>query len=324
MMTPASFPAASFPPAVFPDAVPALLEAFTPAARDLLPGLVIHEGVPDRAALIGRLRGHVGFLNNESYVDDEVLDACPELKVMVFLGTGVSSYVDLAACARRGVMVRNVVRYGDRTVAEHTVGLLFAVFRRIAQQDAALRAGRWQGGTIGELRGRTIGIVGFGGVGREVADLARALGMRVLCWTRTSPADAVHCEFVGLDELLARADVVSLHIGLTEETRGFLDAGRLRRMKRGAVLINTARGAVLDEGELASMLRDGHLSAAGLDVYTVEPLPPGHELTTLPNVTLTCHTGWQSPEAAERLMTYGARALREELEAYAAGAAASH
>jgi D-3-phosphoglycerate dehydrogenase len=273
--------------------------------------LTVFTGTPDKAELIRRLQGFDGALTGESCVDEEVLAACPDLRVIVFLGTGASTYIDVEACGRKGVTLRTVAGYGDRVVAEHAVALMFAVYRDLATQHLAMRCGRWdEGRPIGELHGKTLGVIGMGGVGAEMCQLGRALGMKVISWTRTPDrADAQ----VELSALLEAADVVSLHMALNEGTRGFLSRKRLRRMKRGAVLINTARGALVDEAELGAMLTDGHLRGAGLDVYSSEPLAAVHPLRTAPHVVLTCHTAWRSPESAERLVRTGISHLTDEL-----------
>jgi D-3-phosphoglycerate dehydrogenase len=273
----------------------------------------VFTGTPERPELIRRLQGFAGALTGESRVDEAVLRACPDLKVIVFLGTGASSYIDVEACSRHAVMVRNVSGYGDRVVAEHAAALMFAAYRDLGTQHFAMRSGGWdEARPIGELRGKVLGVVGLGAIGCEMALIGEALGMKVIGWSRQ--ASSASCQQVELNRLLETADVVSLHLALTNETRRFLDRAALRRMKRGAVLINTARGGLIDEDEVAAMLADGHLAGAGLDVYQTEPLPADHKLRSSPNVVLSCHSGWQSPEAVERLVSTGLARLAEELQ----------
>ena len=286
--------------AVLADSTAMLVEAFTRAGAD--DSLVTHyQGQPDEATMIARTQGYRMIVVNESRISAAVMDASPALEQIVFLGTGAANFVDLPAAAERGIPVHTIKGYGDRAVAEHTLALLFAVWRDIAAQDASVRSGGWAGAPLGEVFGKTIGLVGVGAIGSEVARLALALGMHVLVWARR-PVAIAGVEQVDLDSLLARADVVSPHLAYTAETTGFLDARRLRQMKRGAVFINTARAELTDEAEIVAMLHDGHLAGAGLDVYTCEPLPADHPLRSAPRAVLTPHTGWQSPEAVTRLI----------------------
>ena len=217
----------------------------------------------------------------------------------------------LTAAAERGIPVHTIKGYGDRAVAEHTFALLFAIWRDIAAQDASVRGGGWTGAPLGELFGKTIGLIGVGAIGAEVARLAVALGMTVLVWARR-PVAIPGAEQVDLDSLLARSDIVSPHLAYTDETRGFLNATRLRQMKHGAVLINTARAELTDEAEILAMLHDGHLAGAGLDVFSCEPLPVDHPLRGAPRAVLTPHTGWQSPEAVTRLIARAVEILVHE------------
>ena len=152
-----------------------------------------------------------------------------------------------------------------------------------------------------ELTGKTIGLLGFGGIAAEVARITAGSGMRVLAWNRT-PRTAPNVTFVDLDTLLAESHVLSLHLLLNDETRGFLSAERIARMRTGTILVNTARGAIVDEAAMIAALRSGHLRHAALDVFNVEPLPAGHVLTTLPNVTVTAHSAFRTPEASDNLI----------------------
>ena len=167
------------------------------------------------------------------------------------------------------------------------------------------RSGKWVASEGIELRGCTLGLVGLGGVGSEMARIASAFGMRVIAWNRSGIPAGVPAEAVELDELLAMSDVVSLHLALTPETRGLLDASRLARTKRGALLINTARGGLVDESAMIAALKSRHLAHAALDVFDTEPLPAGHPLTLLDNVTLTSHAAWKSRAASRRLLRIG-------------------
>jgi len=210
------------------------------------------------------------------------------LRHVVFLGTGARSYMDPEALRREcGVEVHVIKGYGDTAVAEMAFALMWAAAKGLARMDGGIRAGGWPRTDGIELTGKTVGLLGFGGIAAEMARLCRGAGLRVLAWNRT-PREAEGVEFVGLDELLARSDVLSVHLLLNDGTRGFLGRERLARMKPGAILVNTARGAVVDEAALADALREGRLGHAALDVFAVEPLPPGHELSTLPNALDHC------------------------------------
>jgi D-3-phosphoglycerate dehydrogenase len=167
--------------------------------------------------------------------------------------------------------------------------------------DRALRQGRWLRTEGVQLRGKKLGLIGFGGIAQEVARLALGAGMQVLAFNRT-PREHAGVEFVAIDALLARCHVVSLHLLLTDQTRGFLSRERIAAMRDGAILINTARGALIDENAMIDALRSGKLAHAGLDVFTVEPLPAQHPLTTLPNVTLSAHSAFRTPEANVNLV----------------------
>lgn len=284
--------------------------------RDLMPDLELHIGDPPAAALAGVLEGCAGALNGHTMMTRELLAACPELKVVVFLGTGAESYIDLAAAADLGVTVRNVAGYGNRTIAEHTIALLFAAARSIARMDRQMRGGQWHPRAAGfELAGKTIGLVGLGNVGRTVAEMASALGMEVIAWNRSGVPDGVPARSVALDDLFREADVVSLHVAVTPETEGLLDARRLGLMQPHCILINAGRGALVDEATLVAALRERRIGHAALDVYQTEPLPPDHPLSSLDNVTLTPHTAWMSPEAATRLLRMSLEIMAEELAA---------
>jgi D-3-phosphoglycerate dehydrogenase / 2-oxoglutarate reductase len=181
------------------------------------------------------------------------------------------------------------------------MALIFACGRGLAHMDRAVRAGVWDPLESMQLNGKTLGLIGLGGIGREVARIARGIGMEVIAWNRSPRPDA-GVPVVGLDELLARADVISLHLALNDETRGLLDAKRLARTKPGVILVNTARGALVDETALIDALGRGHIRHAGLDVFHAEPLKPDHPLVRMENVTLTSHAAFRTLEASMTLM----------------------
>jgi D-3-phosphoglycerate dehydrogenase / 2-oxoglutarate reductase len=226
---------------------------------------------------------------------------CVGLKHVVFLGTGARSYMNPEELAELGVEVHLIKGYGDTAVAECAIALMWASARGIAQMDREMRAGNWLREDGMQLTGKTLGLIGFGGIAAEVARIALGSGLRVVAWNR-SPKTFAGVDFVSLDALLAQSDVVSLHLLLNDETRGFITRERIAAMKPGVILVNTARGAVVDEAAMIEALKSGHIRHAGLDVFNIEPLPADHALTTLPNVTLSAHSAFRTPEASENLI----------------------
>ena len=282
--------------------------------RQLLPSLEVHYDDPEPSDLAELIAGHAGVLNGHTYMSAELLQGARDLKAIVFLGTGASTYVDMKAAAECEILVLNVEGYGDRTIAEHTIALMFASVRRVAAMDRQMRAGGWYPRAGGfELAGKTLGILGLGRVGRVVAEIGDALGMKVIAWNRSGVPEGLGIAPAGIDEVVAEADVLSLHLAATPETEGIIDRRRLGLMRPDAVLINTARGALVDEKALIEALSTGQIAPAGLDVYDVEPLVPDHPLSSLDNVTLTPHTAWISPEASRRLLRRGIEILRDAL-----------
>jgi D-3-phosphoglycerate dehydrogenase len=188
-------------------------------------------------------------------------------------------------------------------VAEHTIALMMAACRDLARMDRSMRAGTWQPLEGVQVLGKTLGIVGMGGIGTEVARIANGMGMNVIAWNRT-PRPRADVALVELDPLLAQSDIVSLHLALNEETRGFLNASRIGRMKPGAILVNTARGALVEEPALMAALKSGHILRAGLDVFHDEPLKPDHPLAAMDNVTLSAHAAFRTLEASMTLLRH--------------------
>jgi D-3-phosphoglycerate dehydrogenase len=226
---------------------------------------------------------------------------CRGLKHVVFLGTGARSYMNPEELAEAGIRVHIIKGYGDTAVAECAFALMWAAAKGFARMDREMRTGNWLRSDAVQLTGKTLGLIGFGGIAAEMARLARGAGMRVLAWNRT-PRTHPDVDFVDLDALLAHSHVVSLHLLLTDETRGFLSRARIASMRDGAILINTARGAIIDEAAMLDALASGKLAHAGLDVFAVEPLPADHPLTRVPNVTLSAHSAFCTPEASDNLI----------------------
>lgn len=237
-------------------------------------------------------------------VDAAVLDAAPRLKLVQKIGVGVNT-IDLARARQRGIPVCNMPGTNSPAVAEHTLALMLAVLRQVPRFDADVRAGRgWQWAAerqdhLGELGGRTVGLVGFGGIPQALAPALSALGARVL-YTARRRRDTPLADFRPLDALLAESDVVSLHLPLTDETARLLNRDRFARMKPGAVLINTARGGLVDEPALLEALGSGRLGGAGLDVFAEEPVPPDHPLLARADVVLAPHVAWLTGETLAR------------------------
>lgn len=291
-----------------------LAERIDDRLRALAPGLEVSVGSPDREAVRALVADCRVLAIDHTEIDAETLACAPALRAIVFLGTGASSYVDLDAAEARGVAVRTIAGYGDRAVAEHAIALLFAAGRRIAEMDRAIRAGGWE--TLGgvEFAGRTLGVVGTGGIGRETARIGAALGMKVLAWNRSGVPAGLPCRALPLDGLLAESDAVSLHLALTAETRGILSRRRLELMRPGSILVNTARGGLIDEAALVDGLRVGRPGHAALDVFAGEPPAADSPLRRLDNATLTAHAGFMTGEAAKRLLRRGFELVREECD----------
>jgi D-3-phosphoglycerate dehydrogenase len=247
------------------------------------------------------LAGYDVCLDDHSYMPTEFVAQCPSLKHIVFLGTGAASYMDMAALAARGVTVHTIKGYGDTAVAEHTIALMFACARQLARMDREVRAGTWDQLEGVQLSAKTLGVVGLGGIGREVARIGKGIGMEVIGWNRTPRADA-GVTLVDLDTLLAKSDVISLNLVLNDETRGMIDEGKIGRMKPGVILVNTARAALVDEAALVAALKSGHIGQAGLDVFHAEPLKVDHPLARMDNVTITAHAAFRTLEASMTLM----------------------
>ena len=264
----------------------------------------------DRANVVINIRAHAHF-------SDAVFAACPHLKMVSVWGTGVDNF-DLEAAGRRGVTICNTPGVNAFAAAGHAIALMLATARRIPRIDREMREGKWPREQLVQCLGKTLGVFGTGKIGARVIEIGRALGMTVLAYS--ARGDAAHVSGLGAkpvskEELLRESDVISLHLRLTPETRGFLSRRDLALVKKSAILINTARGALVERAALIDALSTGKLSAAGLDVFHDEPVKPDDPLLSLPNVVLSPHHAGQTPEVVRD----GLLAAVKNVENYLAG-----
>ena len=251
------------------------------------------------------------------YFPRTVLEQCPNLRLISIWAVGTDN-VDLEACHDLGITVCNTPGYAAIGVAEHAIALALAVTHQLAAGDQRIRGGGWQDARIAQLHGKTLGVIGVGPIGQRMIELGRALGMKAVAWTlHPSPerAAALGVELVSLDDLLQSSDVVSIHLPITEESRHLIGQSQLGMMKPTAVIVNTGRGAVIDEPAMAQALQEGRLAGAGLDVFTTEPLPQDSPLCGLENVVLSPHVGAMSPETS----LAGLAMALDNIEAFLAG-----
>ncbi|RQR51335.1 hydroxyacid dehydrogenase [Burkholderia sp. Bp9140] len=259
----------------------------------------------DRDALHSELSNADVLLHVLSPVTAELLDAAPKLRLVQKVGVGINT-VDIAAAEKRGVAVSNMPGSNSRAVAEHTLALMLGALRRIAYLDAQCRSGMgWHLSpetfdTTGELCGRTVGFVGYGAIPCRLSGALSSLGAKVIYHARNPVDDDIATWMPTLEALLQKADVVSLHLPLTQDTRGMLNATTIASMRSGSVLVNTARGELVDEEALLHALCSGQIAAAGLDVFAQEPARADNPLMHLPNVIATPHVGWLTPQTLER------------------------
>ncbi len=268
--------------------------------------VVLYEDRPATAEeQIRRVRDADVIINSRGAVKwpGDVLRQLPKLKMMTVCGIGTDS-IDLETARELGIVVSNIPGRTAPVVAEHAFCLMAAVSRRLAFQTAEMKAGRWTGKLATSLSGKMLGVIGTGNIGCEMISLSRSFGMDVIAWTyHPSPEKAQRLDFryVELDRLLQHSDVVSLHVKLTGDSRRLIGRRELALMKPDSLLVNTARGAIVDTGALVEALESGHLGGAALDVYDTEPLPPDHPLLACEQVVLTPHNADQTPEGFDLL-----------------------
>jgi D-3-phosphoglycerate dehydrogenase len=248
--------------------------------------------------LVERIRDAQVVINirSTSRFTDEVLEKCAKLRLISIWGTGTDN-VDLASARARGICVTNTPGVSAAAVAEHTIALIMAVAKQLVHIDQQVRRGNWPRAMVMQLRGKTLGLVGTGAIGREVAKLGIGLGMRVIAWTFHPEHDIA--EWVSFDDVFRQSDVVSVHVRQTAETLGFIRREHFDLMKRSAIFVNTARGGIVKEADLLHALQAGRIAGAGLDVFESEPLPADSPFYSLRNVVLTPHSAGITPETTE-------------------------
>lgn len=271
---------------------------------------------PDEA--IARIGDAEIVLINKTPITAQLLDACPSLRLICVQATGYN-VVDCAAAKARGVLICNVPAYGTDAVAQFTFSLLLELCNRVGYHDQTVHAGKWCETTDFcywetpqmELAGKTIGIIGFGRIGRAVGRIARAFGMHVLAYNRSRcPEGELIGQYVDLDTLLSNSDIISLHCPLTEENTGMINASVLSKMKDHAILLNTARGPLLNEQDVAQALRNGKLRGAAVDVVSKEPMERTNPLLTAPNCIITPHMAWTPIESRQRIIDCTIHSIR--------------
>lgn len=272
--------------------------------------VTIYERTDSEAEAIARIGDAEIVLINKVVITESLLEACPSVKLIAVQATGYN-VVDCAAARRHGVTVCNVPSYGTAAVAQFTMGLILELCHQIGVHDASVHNGDWVRSESFcywltpqmELAGKTIGIVGFGRIGQAVAKLTTAFGMKVLAYSRTQRSEGqLLAEYVDLDTLYRESDIISLHCPLSSENQGMINAGSIDKMKDGAILINTARGGLLNEADVADALRTGKLRGAAVDVVTQEPMNENNPLLTAPNCIITPHIAWAPIESRQRLL----------------------
>ena len=278
--------------------------------------------IHDEAEIIRRIGDAEIVYSNKTPITRAVLDACPNIRFLSVLATGYN-VIDYAYAREKGIPVTNVPGYSTNAVAEHTFAFLLEIARNVGLHSRTVHQGKWSANPdfcywetpLMELAGKTLGIIGFGTIGRRVGTIARAFGMEVLATgSRQTEEGRAIAAYVDLDTLLARSDVVSLHCPLFPETQGLINKDTIAKMKDGAILINTARGGVIVDQDVADALNSGKLRAAAMDVATAEPIPADNPLLTAQNCFITPHIAWAALETRQRLMDRAVENLRAFLD----------
>ena len=284
---------------IFIDCNPQLRAVWERVIRPDDPAVTINTTPFEKTDLPRVIGGHEIAIDDHSYMPTDLVRQCKSLKHIVFLGTGAASYMSVPEIEALGVKVHTIRNYGDTAVAEHTIALMFTACREVARMDREVRAGTWVPHEGVQLLGKTLGVIGLGGIGSEVLRIGRGMGMEVIAWNRSPRPGA---PLVALEDLLARSDVISMNLTLNDDTRGFLGAAEFARMKPGVIFVNTARAALVDEAAFTAALRTGRIRHAGLDVFHAEPLSPDNPLARMENVTLSAHAAFRTIEASMTLL----------------------
>jgi len=291
-----------------------LADRFNDKLASTVPGLeVFYDKPANEDELIKRLQGRKNVMVYMGYMSSKVLNSCPDLKTISYLSTGLATHGDLKESAKLGIRFEGVKGYGDRAVAEHTIALAFAAIKRITEMDRTVRSGNWKLIKTEELQGKTFGVIGLGGIGLETAKIANSLGMRTLCWSRSSSKMDLPVEAVSLDQVLKQSDILSLHLPLNSETEGFINHELLSKTKPGLILINTARAEIIDQQSLLSALSSGHIGHCALDVFHQEPLAKDNDLLLIENITVSPHSAWLTTQAIDRLILAGLNLLNKHI-----------
>ena len=287
--------------------------------------LVVYDRTPeDKEEVIKRIGDADVLVGNKVPITGEIMDACKNLKYITVLATGYN-VIDVAAAKERGIPVSNVPTYGTAAVAQHTIGLLLEICHHIGHHDQQVKAGRWENGEdwcfwdypLIELDGKTMGIIGFGKIGQATGRLAKALGMKVLAaGSRPTDAGREIAEYVEVDDVLAQSDVIALHCPLFPNTKDIICKENIAKMKDGVILLNSSRGGLVVEQDLADALNSGKIYAAAVDVVSTEPIVGSNPLLTAKNCIITPHIAWAPKEARQRIMNTTA----ENIAAFIAGA----
>lgn len=286
--------------------------------------LVVYDRTPEDPDEIVKRIGDADILvANKVAITADVMDRCKNLKYIAVQATGYN-VVDIGAARERGIPVSNVPTYGTAAVAQHTIGLLLEICHHIGHHDREVKAGRWENGEdwcfwdypLIELDGKTMGIIGFGKIGQATGRLAKALGMKVLAaGSRPTDVGREVAEYVEVDEVLAKSDVIALHCPLFPNTKDIICKENIAKMKDGVIILNSSRGGLVVEQDLADALNSGKIYAAAVDVVSVEPIKAGNPLLTAKNCIITPHIAWAPREARQRIMETTA----ENIAAFIAG-----
>lgn len=285
--------------------------------------VVVYDRTPDtKEAVVERLKDADILVGNKNNITAEIMDACPKLKYIAVQATGYN-VIDVAAAKERGIPVSNVPTYGTMAVAQHTMALLLEITNLVGHHNDRVHAGRWAEGPdwcfwdspLMELDGKTLGVIGFGKIGQQTAKMAKAFGMNILA-TGSRPNDEGRAigKYVEMDELLAKSDVITLHCPLFPNTKGIICKENIDKMKDGVIILNSSRGPLVVEQDLADALRSGKVKAAAVDVVSAEPMTNDNPLLTAPNCIITPHIAWAPKEARQRIMDTTAKNIEAFLK----------